>query len=73
MKLTIEPTERFFLAGDVMVRLWTGTTDSGALAFALVAGVSTDGALPPGAIEIPPPHPEDARRWAEEVLSRAGA
>lgn len=25
MRLTLEPTKEFFMAGDVMVRLWQGT------------------------------------------------
>ena len=75
MKLTIEPTEDFFVADDVMVRMWTGTDDNGTPVVALVAAVAVndgsprapmfDGQLTP----IPPPTPEDARRWAEKIMA----
>jgi hypothetical protein len=71
MRLTIEPTCQFFMAGDVMVRLWKGHTETGATVLALVTAVATaaeqddfTGQLTP----IPPPTEADARRWAESIL-----
>lgn len=56
MKMTIEPTELFFMAGDVMVRAWEGEAEDGSTVIALVAAVAVAGAafeheLTP----IPPP------------------
>lgn len=73
MKLTIEPTDEFFMAGDVMVRMWQGTDEDSAPVVAMVAGVMLspeEGALEAGLVSIPAPTPEDARRWAAEVLSK---
>jgi hypothetical protein len=73
MKLTIEPTHEFFMAGDVMVRMWQGTSDTGEAVVALVTAVAFPGqaeAMAEGLVSIPPPTPEDARRWAAEVLAR---
>lgn len=73
MKLTIEPTPEFFMAGDVMVRMWAGTDQDGAPVIALIAAVGlSDGSprppLYPGLVPIPPPDAEDARRWAEGIM-----
>jgi hypothetical protein len=46
MKLTIEPTEDFFVADDVMVRMWTGTDDNGTPVVALVAAVAVNDGSP---------------------------
>lgn len=75
MKLTIEPTAHFFTVGDVMVRMWRGMTDSDAPVIVMVAGVAGEGEaveLASGLVSIPPPTPEDARRWAEKVMARDG-
>ena len=74
MKITIEPTEQFFMAGDVMVRAWRGVSDSGERVIALVSAVQIENGPEdiPGLISIPPPEPEDARAWAEEVMRRLG-
>lgn len=75
MKLTLEPTEQFFVAGDVMVRMWQGKTDTGADVVALVTAVVFAGqaeVAAEGLVPIPPPTPDDALRWADEVRRRAG-
>jgi hypothetical protein len=72
MKLTISPTPHFFMSGDVMVRMWTGTDQNGCHVVALVTAVAFDGqaeALAEGLISIPPPDEAAARKWAEEVMS----
>lgn len=70
MRLTIEPTEAFFMAGDVMVRAWQGTLDDGRPVTALVSALVFDGdtAPPAGLVSIPPPRREDALQWALAVL-----
>lgn len=73
MQLTIEPTEYFFMAGEVMVRMWTGTDMDGRQVVALVAGFgladgSPRGPILPGMVPIPPPGPEDAQRWARQIM-----
>jgi hypothetical protein len=68
-KLIIEPTEQFFMAGDVMVRAWTGTDQDGSPVTALVAGVYMVETSALGLREIPPPSPEDQRRWAEKIMN----
>lgn len=71
MKLTIEPTEQFFMAGDVTVRAWRGSDADGREVIALVAAVSFSGALEvPGLVSIPPPDFNAARGWAADILSR---
>jgi hypothetical protein len=75
MKLTLEPTREFFMAGEVMVRMWQGTDGDGAPVIALIAAVAlTDGSARPsafaGLVSIPPPDDESARAWAAEVLSK---
>jgi len=75
MQLTIEPTEHFFMAGDVMVRMWQGSDHTGAPVVALVTAIAYTGQAQAvveaeGLVSIPPPTPEDARRWAEKVLSQ---
>jgi hypothetical protein len=81
MKLTLEPTEHFFMAGEVMVRMWQGSIigpdglEQGAVA--LVAAVMTGAGsgvatfeAESGLISIPPPDHSDAARWAKAVLGR---
>lgn len=73
MKLIIEPTEHFFMAGDVMVRMWQGQTDDGEPVIALITAVAFTGqagAVAEGLVSIPPPTPEDARRWAEKIMTQ---
>jgi hypothetical protein len=72
MKLTIEPTEHFFMVGAVMVRAWQGVDATGQKVTAFVAMVQTENAAaPPGLlIEIPAPDAAAARRWAETILRR---
>jgi hypothetical protein len=75
MELRIEATEHFFMAGEVMVRLWRGKADDGAPVVALVAAVCfTDDveATAEGLVSIPPPTPRDAQDWAEAILVSAG-
>jgi hypothetical protein len=76
MQLTLEPTEQFFLAGEVMVRAWAGSDDRGQRVVALIAGVALatrPGDVTIGLVEIPPPTVEEARRWAQEVFTRHGS
>jgi len=75
MKLILEPTEHFFMADEVMVRMWQGTAvhadKSEEPAIALITAVAFTGqaaAAVEGLVSIPPPTPEDARRWAEKVM-----
>jgi hypothetical protein len=73
MQMTLEPTEEFFMAGDVMVRLWTGTSSDGIPVIALVSGVAVAGhSLPLGEklIPIPPPDHDAQVQWAESILAR---
>jgi hypothetical protein len=75
MKLTIEPTTEFFMAGEVMVRMWQGHSEHGAPVVVLVAAVAVAGqaeALAEGLVSIPPPTPEEAQAWAEAVMARRG-
>lgn len=76
MKLTIEPTEHFFMADEVMVRMWQGAAvhDDGSQepVVAMVTCVAFTGqaaAAVEGLVSIPAPDPEEARRWAEKVLN----
>lgn len=72
MKLTIEPTPHFFMAGEVMVRMWQGTAEDGTEVVALVTAVAGRGEAPElaaGLVSIPPPDEEAARRWAQSILS----
>jgi hypothetical protein len=74
MKLRIEPTTEFFMAGDVMVRAWKGTTEDGAEVLALVTAVCFAGqveAVADGLVSIPAPDDDAARRWAEHILDRS--
>lgn len=73
MKITIEPTEHFFMAGDVMVRMWTGNrVETGEPVIAMVSCVGlADGdvaALARGLVSIPPPGAEAQQRWAELIV-----
>jgi hypothetical protein len=63
------------MAGDVMVRMWQGRDESGGEVIALVtavafAGQAQDLVETEVLVSIPPPTPEDARRWAEKVLTQ---
>ena len=72
MRLSIEPTPEFFMAGEVMVRLWQGTAEDGSPVVALVTAVGFAGqaeALSEGLVSIPPPTEVEARAWAETILS----
>lgn len=74
MRLTIEPTEGFFMLGDVMVRMWQGHADDGSPVLALVTAVASAGQsheFAAGLVPIPPPDAAAARRWAQEVMRRA--
>jgi hypothetical protein len=76
MKITIEPTEQCFMAGDVMVRMWRGVDDNGTPLAALVTAISffetpKDDATS-GLISIPPPTNEDALRWADLIIRQGG-
>jgi hypothetical protein len=73
MKLTIEPTRDFFMCGEVMVRMWTGRTDSGEPVSALVACVVAEAEsaeLTRALVSIPEPEQSEAERWARTVLAR---
>ena len=73
MRLTIEPTEHFFMAGDAMVRMWQGTADDGSEAVAMVTAVAFSGqaeALAEGLVSIPPPDAKAAQRWAQNIPSK---
>lgn len=75
MKLTIEPTGRFFMAGEVMVRLWKGHSGGGQPVIALVSAVAFGEAATAdelNLISIPSPHEADAAIWAHTVLARLG-
>jgi hypothetical protein len=74
VKLTIEPTEHFFVAGDVMVRMWQGTAEDGTQAVVMVTAVCTPGqaeAIAEGLVSIPPPDAEAAKQWAQKILDGA--
>lgn len=69
MKLILEPTEHFFMAGDVMVRLWTGTDGDDNPVDALISGVLVHGGSPPpGLISIPGPDKAEQERWAHAII-----
>jgi hypothetical protein len=76
MKITVEPTEEFFMAGDVMVRMWQGVAEEAGgktPCIALITAVGFPGqaeAAAEGLVSIPPPTEADARRWAAEVMSK---
>ena len=70
MKLNIEPTDEFFMLGEVMVRAWRGSDQDGVGVVALVSLVRTESLEDvPGLVSIPAPTPEDAVNWAKRVLS----
>ena len=73
MKITIEPTEHFFMADDVVIRAWKGQSADGLDVTAFVCAVQVEGGPDhnDGLVSIPPPNPEDAQRWAQEVVARA--
>lgn len=73
MRLTIEPTPRFFMLREVMVRMWQGTTEGGDEVVALVTAVAAAGQsaeLATSLVSIPPPDADAAREWAEHILQR---
>jgi hypothetical protein len=69
MKITIEPTETYFMAGDVMVRAWEGVTDTGEHVTALVAGVAAAVDQVPGLVSIPAPDHLDQLAWAKHITA----
>jgi hypothetical protein len=66
--LTLSPTEQFFMAGDVMVRLWQGTDQNNLPVIALIAGVMAPEHAAAGLTEIPPPTPQEQQEWARKIL-----
>lgn len=70
--ITIRPTPKMFMLGDVMVRAWEGATEIGVPVVALVSVVQVaNGELAmPGLVSIPPPHPNQsvARQLAMGTL-----
>jgi hypothetical protein len=75
--LTLKPTQEFFMAGDVMVRMWQGKSDRGENVVALITAVAFAGKtdLPTfteDLVSIPAPDAEDARRWAEKIMGQPG-
>jgi hypothetical protein len=73
MELTIKPTEQFFMAGDVMVRMWQGTNQDGTPVVAFVSLVTFPGqaeAASENLVPIPLPDAADAQRWAHVVMAR---
>lgn len=75
MKITIEPTDQFFMAGDVMVRMWQGTTEARVPVVAFVSLVTfPDQAevVSEQLVSIPPPDDAAAERWAKTILSGIG-
>lgn len=71
MRLTIEPTPNFFMAGDVTVRMWEGTDEHGTKVVAMVAMVSSQSNIPElaaGLISIPAPDARAQEQWARKVL-----
>jgi hypothetical protein len=72
MKLTLEQTEHFFMAGDVMCRAWQGTDENGVPVVALISLVQFQTLAEfdaGGLVSIPAPTRAAAERWAETVLS----
>lgn len=73
MKITISPTEHFFMAGDMMVRMWQGVAEDGIECVALVTAVGFSwqaAGLAEKLVEIPPPTVDDQRRWARSILGQ---
>jgi hypothetical protein len=71
MKLTLTPTEQFFMADEVMVRMWQGTDGNGQPVVALITAIAFTGqsaVLADDLVSIPPPTSEDAQRWAHHIL-----
>jgi hypothetical protein len=82
VKITVEPTEEFFMAGvvrmhafrrDVMCRMWQGSVEhddgSTGACVALISMLTFPGQAEDsaeGLVSIPPPTEEAARRWATE-------
>jgi hypothetical protein len=74
VKILIEPTGHFFMAGDVMVRLWQGETAEGEPVIALLTAVVFTGEVRSvteglGLVSIPPPTEDEARLWAAKILA----
>lgn len=56
MKVTIEPTESYFTAKDLMIRAWRGTDETGGEVVAFVAAIATTSdAANLEMVPIPPP------------------
>lgn len=73
MRLTIEPTEHFFLADEVMVRMWKGQDDGGNPCIALITAVAFTGqaeVVAENLVSIPPPDAEAAMRWAQRIFKQ---
>lgn len=71
MKITLEPTEEFFAAKDILIRAWRGTDENGADVVAFVAGVAIDqeAPQPEGMVPVPMPAPD----WQAEARALAGS
>lgn len=71
MKITLEPTEEFFAAKDILIRAWRGTDENGADVVAFVAGVAIDqeAPQPEGMVPVPMPAPD----WQAEARAFAGS
>lgn len=77
LHLTLTPTEQFFEAGDIMVRMWQGKArhDDGSEteAIAMITAVAFPGqaeAVSEGLCAIPPPDRADAERWGAHDPAR---
>jgi hypothetical protein len=71
MQLTLQPTKEFFMAGDVMVRMWQGKDQDGNECIALISCVAFAGqaeAVAEGLVSIPEPDAEEQARWARTIL-----
>jgi hypothetical protein len=69
--MTLEPTEQFFMLGEVMVRVWQGKEDGGGRLIALVAAIAVEQDTIPGLTPIPAPGPREAEHWARTILDKA--
>lgn len=71
MKLTLEPTEEFFSATNILIRAWRGTDEAGAEVVAFVAGVAIDQETPQpeGLTPVPSPSPD----WPADLRALSSA
>lgn len=71
MKLTLEPTEEFFSATNILIRAWRGTDEAGAEVVAFVAGVAIDqeAPQPAGLVPVPSPSPD----WPADLRALSSA